>query len=184
VGTLTDDFNGAVINSTLWTSHVDSPCTLLENGGNVTFQGVSPLTTCAFNLTSKISYDFREGHAHLEVPDVQVYGQFRLVVRSGADEIRIGVSGSAPPKLVDKTHLNSIKTTPFSINYDSLSHKWLRLSEAGGTVTWSTSPDDTVWTPQYDASTSDLFSMACVVVEINGHTPNSSFHVQFDNFNL
>ena len=30
--------------------------------------------------------------------------------------------------------------------YDPVAHRWLRFSESGGTVTWSTSPDGSTWT--------------------------------------
>ena len=32
------------------------------------------------------------------------------------------------------------------LTYDSTNHRWLKFSESGGTITWSTSPDGTTWT--------------------------------------
>jgi hypothetical protein len=184
VGTLTDDFNAAIINGTLWTPYVASPATLVEGSGNVTFD-VPTLGNRDFTLTSNISYDLRGAQAHLEAPNFPGFGTFRLILRSGADEIRIGFSGSgSAPKLSVQTYLNSVLNEPVLDAYDDVNDRWLQLKETSGTVYWQTSPNGITWTDRYSTATSGLFSMACVVVEIAGHAGQAGFSMSFDNFNL
>lgn len=73
-----------------------------------------------------------------------------------------------------------------SLSYDPRAHRWWRMSEAAGSVTWATSPDGAAWTVQRTAAAG--FSLAAVAVAVAsgyyGQAPSSPGVAQWGAFNV
>jgi hypothetical protein len=82
------------------------------------------------------------------------------------------------------------KTTLFSISYDAVNHRYLRIRHQAGSLIMETAPANDsgpgTWTPQYSSLWSSLVTVTGVYFEIKGGTwqseANAPGKVIFDNF--
>lgn len=71
-------------------------------------------------------------------------------------------------------------TEVFAAAYNSTSHRWLRISESGGTITWSTSANGTTWTAFATFPTPIAITALRVLLGCGGGTSGVAL---FDNVN-
>ncbi|MDT0387808.1 hypothetical protein [Streptomyces dubilierae] len=72
-----------------------------------------------------------------------------------------------------------------TLAYDSTAHRWLRISEAGGTLTWATSPDGLTWTTRRTAAAPAWVADADLEIQLITHRDGGAADfAEFDNFNI
>lgn len=134
--TLTDDFSS--LNTTLW-----------DATGSATATGGQASIPPGGSLDTDITYDLTSSAFSIEVPNPATsnatetwvalnrfkaaYTYYGLYFRIFQGNIYFGEYDLG---VADET----------SLAYDSTNHRWLKLSESGGTITWATSPDGSTWT--------------------------------------
>lgn len=191
---LVNNFNAATVDP-LWETV----------GGAEQTGGVARLPTTpgysTFLTVSASDYTLEGSSIRVElvsVPDVgggSTQAMIELASRSTTDgALQIGFQGDD----ADGATLRGVVvaegpafTNAFNIAYSSTDHRWLRMSETGGTVTWATSPNGTTdWTDRGTVLVSALdFSISDVGVEIfSGHfaaeTNLDPDFARFDNLNV
>lgn len=88
-----------------------------------------------------------------------------LLRQDSSNVVGFVVAGAAGARTLAFTNTASFPSIP----YDPVAHRWVRLTESGGTITWWTSPDRSTWTSQRTAAVT--FSLATMTVEImSGYT--------------
>jgi hypothetical protein len=71
-----------------------------------------------------------------------------------------------------------------SATYDPTAHRWLRISESGGTLEWATSPDGSTWTTFRSDTSPGWVSDPDLQVQLITHRDSGTPDVaEFDNFN-
>jgi hypothetical protein len=144
IETFTDIFTSA--DSAKW----DYPVTGIAVSAGV----MNISTTTAYpTIHSVDTWDLTGSSLTLEVPSMANAGNgttstyFGLVQSklSGADGVLFQKDGGT----VNVRHrVATVVTTVNSFAYSSTAHRWVRISETAGTVTWWTSPDRAAWTSQ------------------------------------
>lgn len=84
-----------------------------------------------------------------------------------------------------RTHVSSSETVTTLATFDPDVHRWWRVSESGGTLTWSTSPNGVTWTVQHTAEHG--FDLGSVTVSLWAGTfasVASPGQARWDNLNL
>jgi hypothetical protein len=100
-------------------------------------------------LYSNAAFDLGESEIIIEVPQAPNIGLgttelfIYLNDEGGTGDVRFDINNGT---LLAQTKLTAGSTTIGSAPYSATNHRWLRISETGGVVTWATSPNRTTWT--------------------------------------
>ena len=188
MSTLKDGFNGAVLNTALWTLTEDAQAPHSFSGGRLVVTPTSSDAGINYTDVASGSYDMTGCGAAVEV--VQAIGN----AVAGAEtyfDIRIDASNRVFWDL-DANTLKAFKrvagssTEKFSAAYDPSAHRWWRIRESGGTTYWDTSADGISWTNR--ASEVNPIVVTSLVAIIGSGTYASLVlnpaTTIFDNFNL
>jgi hypothetical protein len=101
---------------------------------------------------------------------------------------RLYVSGG---NLIGQRKVAGAKTTLFSISYDAVNHRFLRIRHSAGSMIMETAPSNGAggpgtWIPQYTQMWSSAVSLGTLLFEVKGGTSqaevNAAGKVIFDNF--
>jgi hypothetical protein len=146
--TLTDTFTGGSINATNWptTSNATQSGTLILT---MTGGGGNAFVADAGTLKFRDSYVLMENTAF---PASTATENALFLRRSGDGNERVGfVKINATlffQNRYDAGASTGVVTDNTSIAYNSTNHRWWKLKETAGKVTYETSPDGTTWTVQ------------------------------------
>ncbi|MEU5908899.1 hypothetical protein ABZ780_31605, partial [Micromonospora sp. NPDC047467] len=144
LATLVDTFDAGTINTSLWTG----------NYGTVSQVGGRARVACASTYSafaSAAAYTLAGSSVYIRVYPPAAGGATTsayalLAVLSGTDGTEAGVMlNAATGKIRFQSNTAYWDAAAVELTYDPVAHAWVRLAEAGGTLTWSTSPDGTAW---------------------------------------
>jgi alpha-N-arabinofuranosidase len=178
IDTFTDDFT--TYDTAKWMSYGTAPT--ITNGqltfpGSTTFSGIASLskydltgTSCSVELVQKVANGTE-------------YVYFQLN-RDASNKISFSVreGGSLQAR---RTLAGVEALIGTAVTYNAATHRWLRISEASGTLTWATSPDGATWATLATATVASLFPITAVEVELgSGYVTSGSGTTIFDNLNI
>lgn len=185
MGTLADDFS--IQDTAKWTFAATGDITV--TGGQLQIVPTGNYS----EVRSIASYDLTASYARIEVVQPPNQGNGSVTSALGLTPDASGNASffefvftngglSADYRVSGGTVTNVNFTT-----YDATNHRWLRISESGGSVFWHTSPDGRVWTQFGTVTTAASFASTAVYAYLNAGywgtepTPGTSI---IDNFNL
>lgn len=114
-------------------------------------------TAYGVGLASAYSYTLTGSSLYLNLKEAPAYGSgtgfaytiMRLENGAGADNVETVVETNTTGRLLKfGQKAAGVSQGETSVTYDPAAHAWVMISEAGGTVTWATSPDSTTWMNQ------------------------------------
>lgn len=139
IDTFTDDF--ATADTTKWVSF---PANTTVSSGQLR---IVPDTGYS-SLYSVNTYDLTGSSFKIELVQPPAVGLgttavFYYLADAAANDVRFVWEGD---NLSARRKIGGTETTILSAAYSSTNHRWLRISESGGVVTFATSPDGSTWT--------------------------------------
>lgn len=152
ISTLVDNFDAGTVNTTLWPESYGG---VSQVGG----RGRVPCTTGYAGFQSAAAYSLAGSSVFIRMyppaaggATSEAYAQMAMVPATAGTSIGFllnAVSG----KLRCQSNVAYWDAAAVEVTYDPVAHAWVRLSEAGGTVTWATSPDGSAWTTRRTLAT-------------------------------
>jgi hypothetical protein len=181
-----DDFNDGVRSPAWARGWEDMPGMLAETGGKLVISLVPNQSTSAAYVASS-SLDLTGSSVLLEVPSVVSAAdgsETRVILQAPGDQ-EIEMSESQGHLHFSIKKLNMWQELG-SVLYAPVQHRWWRIRETAGTLSWDTSPDGKTWTAQaqiapapFPIDALDLF------LEGNGWAAQANPGISsFDNLNL
>ncbi|MFE7233895.1 hypothetical protein ACFVAF_25160 [Streptomyces sp. NPDC057596] len=152
LATIVDDFDAGAINTSLWTGNYG---TISQTGGRARVT----CTTTYSAFASAAAYTLAGSSVYVRVYPPAAGGAttsaFALAaVLSGTGGTEAGIQiNAATGKIRFQSNVDYWDAAAVELTYDPAAHAYVRLSEAGGTLTWSTSPDGTAWTTRRTLTT-------------------------------
>lgn len=147
LATFTDDFTDGVLNTNgRWNNlYTDSLVPMVESGGVVTITLPAGTTGNHYSgLYSTRSYRLTESSLTAEVlqtptvTNAESYVSLWSATQANA-AVYIGVRGTT---LHARRIVSGVDALIASVTYNPTAHRWWRISETGGAITWATSPDN------------------------------------------
>ena len=151
ISTLVDSFNDNII-SAVWGNAYGG---VSETGGRARV----PCGTGYAGYQSGAAWTLAGSSVYVQVPTVPAKSTATeaycgLYVLSPTAGTRIGYSIDVVAGMLRcQSQVDYYDAAAVSITYSGTTHRWLRLAEAGGTVTWSTSTDGSSWTTRRTLAT-------------------------------
>ncbi|WP_431040079.1 hypothetical protein [Streptomyces sp. P9-1] len=184
LATLVDDFDDGVVNATLWPGNYG---TYSETGGRARVQ-CDPLYGA---YASAAAYTLAGSSAFVSIyppaaggATTEAYAKLSLL--SGTAGTEIGVSINAVAGTIRfQSNTDYWDANAVSLTYDPVAHAYVRVAEAGGTLTWSTSPDGTTWTTRRTLATPAWAAASTTVglVLETRRNNGTNDYAEFDNLN-
>jgi len=146
IASLRDDFEDGVLATPWADSWTETGCELAETGGEATilFDG-TPDAWCGYE-TAPV-YDACDGRIELEiaspldVPDTDM----SLVLSFPSEDVELSIEcWDGMLRMFERVGANTPMTT--AITYNPGPHRWWRIRESAGTLSWETSPNGSSWT--------------------------------------
>lgn len=182
--TLVDDFDDGTINGTLWPANYG---TCSETGGRA--RVVCDPDYGAF--ASAAAYTLAGSHAFVRIyppaaggATEEAYAALLLLSGVAGTELAVRIDAVAGT-LRCESNVDYWDGTATSLTYDPDAHAYVRIAEAGGNVTWSTSPDGSTWTTRRTLATPS-WAAAATTVRLSLETRRSDGtedYAEFDNLN-
>ncbi|WP_281155175.1 hypothetical protein [Streptomyces sp. HYC2] len=184
VATIVDNFDAGTINTSLWTGNYG---TVSQVGGRARvacttdysgFQSASAYTLAGSSVYVRV-YPPAAGGA-----TVDAWAQVKCLSGTAGTEIGFLIN-AATNKIRCVSNVAYWDATAVELTYDAAAHAYVRLSEAGGTVTWATSPDGTAWTTRRTLATPAwVTSSTTIALLLEAHRDAGTVDVaEFDNCN-
>lgn len=185
--TLKDNFDDNHTDTVYWYPFSTLGASIAETGAQVDiiFPASSVNGTDA-DYTSNNRYDFAESYASIRVNQVpsaatSADAELRVVKNVSTDWFRWVYEGGT---LFAQDTRAGVKTTRFSVAYNSTTHKYWRVRESGGTVYWDTSTDGSSWTNRASLVHGlDVSSMYAIISGSCFQNETNPGHFIFDEFN-
>ena len=142
-------------------------------------------------LRSVNTYNFTGGYCYVELPQApssSTAGDAMLTVGIDVNNFyRIYVEAG---NLIGQKKIGGTKATLFTIPYDSVNHRYLRIRNSAGSMTLDTAPDSGgtpgTWVQRYSEIWSSSVTLTSMIFEIKGGTwqieSNAPGKAIFDNF--
>ncbi|MGA4896776.1 hypothetical protein ACPCAJ_02255 [Streptomyces griseoincarnatus] len=184
LATLVDDFDDNVVNATLWP----------ENYGVYSEVGGRARVQCDPNFgaySSAAIYSLAGSSAFVRIYPPAAAGATttayaQLSVLSTVEGTEIGFRINTVTNILRmQNNTDYWDAAAVEITYDATAHAYVRISEAGGTVTWATSPDGSTWTTRRTLAT-PAWVTATTTSELRLETyrnNGTSNFAEFDNLN-
>ncbi|MFI8531807.1 LamG-like jellyroll fold domain-containing protein [Streptomyces aquilus] len=141
---LGDDFDDDRINTALWTGNFG---TVTETGGRARINAAAGVSS---GFQSARQYRLWGTNAHVRlatVPSGGTNARTAFMVNSATSGTRIGFEYNATTGFLScKSDVSFADASQLNLTYNPISHAWLRVREASGTVYWETSGDGFIWT--------------------------------------
>jgi hypothetical protein len=176
VNTLVDDF--AFQDDTKWSYAAG----VTVSGGEL----VVPCTTDYPGASSEAFYDLTESSAHVKLVAVPALGLgstgafFEMSNASGG--VRFLKEGAS---LMAQHQVTGTWSSQATLTYNASDHRWLRMSETGGVVTWWTSTNGENWTSAATwTATVTLTSLTVILFSGYWLAETSPGDAKFDNLNV
>jgi hypothetical protein len=186
-GTLRDTFDDGVVDTVKWPSNYNTGA-----GGPPTETGGRARVVCGTGFsafTSDNTYTLADSHAWVQVfppaagGATEAWAQLLITSSTSGTDAIFEVSAVT-------NQLNMAVRTGFfdpgavTLAYDPVAHRWLRISEAGGTLVWSTSPDGLTWTTRRSTAAPAWVGDADLEIQLITHRDSGTpDFAEFDNFN-
>jgi hypothetical protein len=145
IGALTDNFNDLTIGPE-WGNAYGG---VTEVGGRARV----PCTTGYAGYQTGYAYTLTGSSVYLQIPVAPALSTATteaiccMMILSGTGGTRLGFVINAVGGLLRcKSEVSYYDPASVDIAYSNVTHRWLRIREAGGNVLWDTSPDGTTWT--------------------------------------
>jgi len=154
---------------------------LLQNSGGSNYRGIRSVNT----------YNFTGAYCYVELtqtPSSSTAADAMFTIGPNVDNYyRIYYSAG---NLIGQRKIGGVKTTLFTIPYDSTNHRFLRIRHLSGSVTLDTAPGSGgapgAWTQRYSEIWSSSVTLSSTIFEVKGGTSQAEGNVPgkaiFDNF--
>lgn len=155
--TFTDDF--ATSDTGKWTFQAGV--------GAVDGQLVVPATTSFVGAYSAATWDLTSSSCTLEIvqaPRTGTAGTYFVLEASAGNDVRFIIETGT---ISARYKVANVETVQASAAFDLVAHRWWRISESAGTITWSTSRDGLTWTTFTTWAMAGAWSAAAVQVQIS-----------------
>lgn len=179
ISTLTDAFTGT---NAQWTYNTAAAVT----GGQLVCQCLS---SYAGEAHSASTYDLTGGAFLFEMPTVPAVGNgttetYSLAYLSDPNTNAVGWN-LAGDSLRAISRVSGSSTNVATAPYSATDHRWLRVAESGGTITWSASADAINWSP-FATLSNPITITALAVILGTGYfgTETAPGTAAWDNVNL
>lgn len=184
LATLVDDFDDNTVDGTRWPGNYG---VYSETGGRARVQ-CDPnygayVSAAAYTLAGSSAY-VRIYPPALGGATTTAYAQISLLHSVEGTEIGAKIDRFTG-KLRLQSNVDYFDAAAVEVTYDPVAHAYVRISEAGGTLTWSTSPDGSTWTTRRTLAT-PAWAAASTTVELRLETRRNNGTVdyaEFDNLN-
>jgi hypothetical protein len=181
---LVDDFDDVQI-APVWTLDNRGNCSVFEQGGQLVFAFPEPFYgRCGYESLSR--YDMTRSALVLEAPKSDP-GAMLIYVNldfpHNGDDARFVIGDGM---LSGEKEVSNVNGLVFSMPFDPVQHRWLRLRGEGGTVYWETSPDGQDW-QLHGLHSQPPYDLTEVEIEIYGKSETGAIDNignGFDNLNL
>lgn len=185
--TLQDAFNGASVDTGLWTINPGSSSTVGVVGGRLR---ITPLAANDYaSLVSAAGYILTGSEYAVALPVAANVGNgttetmVRVYDGGFSNYFRLYVAGS-PQNLIFHTHVGGTDNYYTLATYNPAAHLHWRLRESGGTLYVETSPDRATWTTQRSQATPFALTTTYLnlVAGYYGTEPSPGY-AEYDNLN-
>ena len=186
--TLTDDFDSAIVDTGKWPDNYNTagPAPAQPAG-----RAVVPCTTGYAAYASGTSYTLADSHALVEMyppaaggAAAEAWSQL-LITSSTAGTDAIMEVNAVSGLLNMAVRASYFDPGALTLAYDPDDHRWLRIREDAGTLSWETSGDGLTWTEQRSTSSPAWVGDADIEVQLIAHRDGGVDDVaEFDNFNV
>lgn len=169
ISTLVDAFNTGSLNGALWTQFTGGSATVSYSalGAQTNFPATTSSSTDG-DISSIATYDMTSSSIFAQILGVSGSGathtdcQFATRIDSSNYLRWVYEAGT----IFAQWSLAGSTTTEFSVAYNAATHKYWKIGESAGTITWSTSADGVTFTSR--ATTGDPISVSALTVLIAG----------------
>lgn len=185
--TLVDDFDDGSVDAGKWPNNYNTagdPPT--EAGG----RAVVPCDTGFSAFASDTAYTLADSHVLVEMYPPEAGGAASeawaqlLIQSSTAGTDAVFEVNAVSGDLTAGVRTGFVDPDAVSATYDPDDHRWLRISESGGTLEWAVSPDGLAWTTFRSETSPAWVEDADLQIQLITHrdsgTPDTA---QFDNIN-
>lgn len=187
VSTLTDAFDQVTLDTTKWTQTTAGSATMAyaSTGATVTYPASSTSSTLGQDQSVAL-YDLGASSAYAQILAVPTSitsadAEFRLQLDASNWVRWVYEAGT----LFAQKFIAASRTNVTSFTYNSTTHKFWRISETAGTISFDTSSDGSSWTSQ--ATLADPFTITALRVMILGscfQAETSPGTFKWNNFNV
>lgn len=182
--TLVDDFDDGTVDAAKWPNAYGG---VTETGG----RAVVPCDTGYAAYASDTTYTLAGSHVLVQMwppaaggAATEAWAQVLVTSSTAGTDVVFEVNAIAG-LLVMANRTGYFDPDAVQIAYDPDDHRWLRMSEAAGTLVWETSPDGLAWTVQRTETAPAWLADADLQLQLISHRSDGTPDVaEFDNLNL
>jgi len=186
---LRDTFNDGVVDTVKWPSNYNT-----GPGGLPTETGGRARVACDTGFsafTSDNTYTLADSHAWVETyppaaggAATEAWAQLLITSSTSGTDVIFEVN-AVTGLLTMAVRTGFFDPGATTLTYDAAAHRWLRISEAGGTLTWSTSADGLTWTVRRSTASPAWVGDADLEIQLITHRDSGTpDFAEFDNFNV
>lgn len=185
---LRDSFSDGITDTVKWPGAYTTSAFYTEANDQVKFTLVG--STAGSNFSAYISdfWDVTGTSVSVEVPKTASTATsadtFLQLDLDGNNHLDIVVEGTT---IFFQKLVAGVKNNISTATYSATAHRWWKISESGGVVTWWTSSDGRIWASQGTELVSNLFAVTALQADIGAGTYQSEVNpgfAYFDNFNI
>lgn len=175
MGTLVDTFD-TTFDLVKWGRTISS---IVVSGGQLHI----PSDTGAHRASSAVTYDLTNSFAMVEIVTRPPTGAAllcgRTVPGNNANEVSINIAENG---LMYARHaVGGVETFSTNVTWSPITHRWLRIRHASGTVFFETSPDSVTFTPFF--SMTPTLTLTALYAEVGAGADATAADLVVDNFN-
>ncbi|MFJ1657149.1 hypothetical protein [Streptomyces anthocyanicus] len=184
LATLVDNFDDNTVDGERWPGNYG---VYSEVGGRARVQCDADygayVSAAAYTLAGSSAY-VRIYPPALGGATTTAYAQMSLLHSVEGTEIGAKVD-RVTGKLRCQSNVDYFDGAAVEVTYDPVAHAYVRISETGGTLTWSTSPDGSTWTTRRTLATPAWVTASTTVeLRLETHRNNGTVdYAEFDNLN-
>jgi hypothetical protein len=194
---LTDNFDGAVIDTAKWNVTADAGTSAYQQDGRLKLKGPAASATGYVTLESVSTYDLTGKSAFVALRQIASRALFESVVETAPLSVTLDASNLlvwyiSNGSLKARKRVSASNTDVYSVTYNTTTHRWFRIREAGGSIYFDTAPStasnppiETDWVNRHTES--NPFALTAIKVSVStgawsGPTADSGV-AHFDGFN-
>lgn len=186
---LRDTFDDGTVDTVKWPSNYNTGA-----GGLPTETGGRARVACDTGFsafTSDNTYTLADSHAWVETypptaggAATEAWAQLLITSSTSGTDVIFEVN-AVTGDLTMAVRTGFFDPGATTLTYDPVAHRWLRISEAGGTLVWSTSPDGLTWTVRRSTTSPAWVSDTDLEIQLITHRDSGiADFAEFDNFNI
>ncbi|MYR46586.1 hypothetical protein [Streptomyces sp. SID5910] len=183
---LADTFNDGVVSEALWP---DAYGGVTETGGRARVPTASDYAA----LQSAPAWQLEGSGLFVEVPKVPALVA-PATATTASFQVLSGVEGTSAGFTYDAaagtlrlvSNVSYWDDNAVALPYNATAHRWWRITETAGTLTWATSPDGLTWTTRRTLPT-PAWVIGATTLQLDtpaySNDPASTAYVEYDNLN-